>query len=413
MTHAQPTTTPEVAAVSFRTLETFARGQIQCWLQALLEEEVDELLGRRRYARRPAAGPARAAYRNGHGKPRRLALSSGTLSVRRPRVRGLEQRFESRILPLFRRHSDEVGDLLPELYLHGLAERDFELALRGLLGEGAPLSASSIGRLKERWREDYRAWRQRPIEGELVYLWADGIYVKAGLETEKAALLVVIGAFADGSKRVLAVEAGWRESKESWLVVLRSLIQRGLSPPRLVVADGALGLWAALAELGWTAGEQRCWNHKLMNVLDALPRKEQAGARELLRRIPAATTRAEAEQRRDDFVQRYGQRHAKACETLTRDWERMVAFYGFPREHWKHLRTSNVIESPFHAVRLRTSAAKRYKRVDCAEAILWKLLLVAEKTFRKLDATQLLPSVAAGDTYVDGIKSKKKTRTAA
>jgi len=413
MTHAQATTTPEVAEVSFRTLETFARGQIQSWLQALLEEEVDELLGRRRYQRRAAGEPARPAYRNGHGKPRRLALSSGTLSVRRPRVRGLEQRFESRILPRFRRHSDQVGDLLPELYLHGLAERDFELALRGLLGAGAPLSASSIGRLKERWQAEYSAWRQRPIEGELVYLWADGIYVKAGLEKEKAALLVVIGAFADGTKQVLAVEAGWRESKDSWLGVLRSLRERGLTPPRLVVADGALGLWAALAELGWTCAEQRCWNHKLMNVLDALPRKEQPAARELLRRIPAADTRAEAEQRRDAFVKRYRDRHPKACETLTRDWERMVAFYGFPREHWKHLRTSNVIESPFHAVRLRTSAAKRYKRVDCAEAILWKLLLVAEKTFRKLDATQLLPSVAAGDSYVDGIKSKKNARTAA
>jgi len=248
--HARETiTTPAIEATTFESLEMFARSQIQTWLQQLLEEEVGELLGRDRYQRREGVDVA-PGYRNGHGKPRRLSMSCGTITVRRPRVRGLEERFESRILPLFKRRTHEVGDLLPQLYLHGLAERDFELALRGLLGDGAPLSPSSIARLKERWLEEYRSWRQQPIEGELVYLWADGIYVKAGLEKEKAALLVVIGAFSDGTKRVLAVEAGWRESTESWLDVLRSLARRGLDAPRLVVADGALGLWAAIAELG-------------------------------------------------------------------------------------------------------------------------------------------------------------------
>jgi transposase-like protein len=404
-------TTPAIEATTFESLEMFARSQIQTWLQQLLEEEIGELLGRDRYERREGVDVP-LGYRNGHGKPRRLSMSCGTITVRRPRVRGLEERFESRILPLFKRRTEEVGELLPQLYLHGLAERDFELALRGLLGDGAPLSPSSIGRLKERWLEEYRTWRQRPIEGELVYLWADGIYVKAGLEKEKAALLVVIGAFSDGTKRVLAVEAGWRESTESWLDVLRSLVRRGLDAPRLVVADGALGLWAAIAQLGWECREQRCWNHKLTNVLDALPKKEQPAASELLRKIPTAETREAAEKMRDDFVKRHRARHPKACERLESDWERMISFYSFPKEHWKHLRTSNVIESPFHAVRLRTSASKRYRRTDNAEAIIWKLLMLAERTFRKLDAPQLLPSVAAGDVYVNGIKSKKN-RTAA
>ena len=404
-------TTPAVESTTFESLEMFARSQIQTWLQQLLEEEVGELLGRDRYERREGVDVP-LGYRNGHGKPRRLSMSCGTITIRRPRVRGLEERFESRILPLFKRRTQEVGELLPQLYLHGLAERDFELALRGLLGDGAPLSPSSIARLKERWLEEYRTWRQRPIEGELVYLWADGIYVKAGLEKEKAALLVVIGAFSDGTKRVLAVEAGWRESTESWLDVLRSLVRRGLDAPRLVVADGALGLWAAIAQLGWECHEQRCWNHKLTNVLDALPKKEQPAGSELLRKIPAAETREAAEKLRDDFVKRHRPRHPKACERLLNDWERMISFYSFPKEHWKHLRTSNVVESPFHAVRLRTSAAKRYKRTDNAEAIIWKLLMLAERTFRKLDAPQLLPSVAAGDVYVNGIKSKK-SRSAA
>jgi transposase-like protein len=407
----QATTSSVIASTSFESLESFARSQIQTMLQRLLEEEVGELIGRERYARRDQADAARV-YRNGHGKPRRLSMKSGTITVERPRVRGLEERFESRVLPLFKRRTDDVAELLPQLYLHGLAERDFELALRGLLGDGAPLSPSSIARLKERWLGDYRAWRQQPLDGELVYLWADGIYVKAGLAKEKAALLVLIGAFSDGTKRVLAVESGWRESTESWLVVLRSLVERGLAAPKLVVADGALGLWAAIAQLGWSCKEQRCWNHKLTNVLDALPKKEQPAAKDLLRAIPAAETVEEAEKRRDDFIKQHRQRHPKACERLLSDWERMVSFYSFPKEHWRHLRTSNVVESPFHSVRLRTSAAKRFKRVDNAEAIIWKLLMVAERTFRKLNAPHLLPSVAAGDVYVNGIKSKK-SRTAA
>jgi len=174
-------TSASIASTSFDSLEMFARSQIQTWLQQLLEEEVSELLGRERYARRDGVDVA-PCYRNGHGKPRKLSMTCGTISVRRPRVRGLEERFESRVLPLLKRRTEEVGELLPQLYLHGLAERDFELALRGLLGEGAPLSPSSIARLKERWLEEYREWRQGPLEGELVYLWANGIYVKAGLE---------------------------------------------------------------------------------------------------------------------------------------------------------------------------------------------------------------------------------------
>lgn len=402
----------EAREVTWDSLEAFARMQLQSWLQELLEQEIEELLGRSRYERRKGVDP-RQGYRNGYGKPRKVALSSGTLTVRRPRVRGLEERFESRILPLFKRRSRELGNLLPELYLHGLSQRDFDLALRGLLGEGAPLSPSSIARLKAKWQSEYDAWRSSPIEGELVYLWADGVYVKAGLEKEKAALLVVVGAFADGTKRILAVESGWRESQESWTDVLRHLIARGANPPALVVADGALGLWAALAEVGWTSKEQRCWNHKIRNVADALPKKEQPEARRLLKEIPYAETREEAVKRRDRFLERYKQ-FPKACKKLLSDWDRMVAFYGFPKEHWRHLRTTNVVESPFHAVRLRTSAAKRFKKVENATALIWRVLLIAEKTFRKLNASGLLGAVAAGQEYVDGKpKSKRSRRNAA
>jgi putative transposase len=385
------------------TLEEFARLHIQDWLQRLLEDEITELLGRRKSERR-AAVDAADGYRNGHGKPRRLAMTAGTVTVRRPRVRGLEVRFESRILPLFARRTQEVGELLPQLYLHGLAQGDFELALRGLLGDGAPLSPASIERLRAKWTQAYAAWRtQRLDQLEVVYAWADGLYVKAGLEDTKAALLVIIGALKDGRKVVLAVESGQRESTEAWARVLRDLRDRGLRAWKATVADGHLGIWGALREVDLGDAEQRCWNHKITNVLDHLPKKEWDAARVLLRTIPYAETQEECERQRDAFAARYRKTYPKAVETLGRDWDRMVTFYRFPQDHWTHLRTSNIVESPFAAVRLRTEAAKRYKKVANAEALIWKILMIAEKKFRRLNAPTLLEDVYVGKQFVDGV----------
>jgi putative transposase len=385
-------------------LEVFVREQIQQFIQALLEEEVTALLGRPKSARR-AAADASKGLRNGYGKPRRFTLTAGTITVRRPRVRGLDERFVSRVLPLFKRRTREVSELLPQLYLHGLALGDFDLALRGLLGEAAPLSPTSLTRLKAQWQLEYEAWKRRRLDDlEVVYVWADGLYVKAGLEESKAALLVLIGALTDGRKVVLAVESGQRESKESWGAVLRDLRARGLQPWRCTIADGHLGIWAALAEQQPTAAEQRCWNHRMTNVLDAIPTKHQAQARPLLCAMPYAESLAACEELRAQFAKRYSQLAPKAVERLAADWERLVTFYQFPREHWRHLRTTNIVESPFAAVRLRTTAAKRFKKVDAATALIWKLLQVAEQTFRRLNAPELLPAVYAGAKYVDGIK---------
>jgi len=334
-------------------LEGFVREKAQELIQEILEQEVTELLGRRKSERKAAVdGPE--GYRNGHGKPRHLVTSIGTVTVRRPRVRGLEERFESRVLPLFARRTKEVGALLPELYLHGLAEGDFELAMRGLLGEKAPLSKATMRRLREGWTQDFEAWGRRSLKDrEVVYAWADGIYVKAGLERDKAALLVVIGALRDGTKEVLAIASGYRESTESWTAVFRDLKARGIGDPRLLMADGNPAIWAAVKA-------------------------------------------------REAFKKRYGPWYPKAVATLEEDWERMVMFYDFPEEHWKHLRTTNVVESPFASVRLRTSAAKRFKRVESATALIWKLLTVAQKRFRKLDAPHLLRDVFDGRKFEDG-----------
>lgn len=228
--------------------------------------------------------------------------------------------------------------------------------------------------------------------------------MQAGLEATKAALLVVIGALTTGQKVVLAVESGQRESKESWGAVLRELRARGLTPWRWTIADGHLGIWAALAEQQPAAAAHRCWNHRMTNVLDAMPKKHQAEARTLLCAMPYAESQTLCEELRTHFTKRYGQLAPKAVEPLADDGERLVTFYQFPREHWRHLRTTNVVESPFATVRLRTTAAKRFKKVDCATALIWKLLQVAEGTFRRLNAPELLPGVDVGGRYVDGVK---------
>lgn len=399
----------EASAVCDDTLEQWARGQIQAQLQHLLEEEVTTFLGRARHERRGTVSPIDppTGSRNGYGKPRAFSMLSGTVTVRRPRVRDLTERFESKVLPLFTRRTQEVGTVLPELYLHGLSTGDFDLALRGLLGEGAPLSARSIQRLNARFELEYAAWKKRDLSDlAVVYWWADGLYVKAGIEDRKSALLTIVGALTTGEKIVLACESGERESTESWLTILRNLKHRGLTFPQLTVADGHLGIWAAFGEIRPTGEEQRCWNHKITNVLNDLPKKAQQKAAELLKAMPYAETKADCERRRDAFVRTYHKTDKKAVETLLRDWDRMVTFYSFPREHWRHLRTTNIVESPFSSVRLRTDASRRYKRVEGATAIIWKMLQVAEQAWRKLNAPELLPLVASGMTFKDGIVLK-------
>ena len=403
------------STVIWASLEERFRQQVQGVLQALLEEEVTEFLGRVKSQRREAgvaAGSAPAAYRNGHGKPRQLSTGLGTLTVQRPRVRGLDERFESRVLPLFARRTAAVDDLLPQLYLHGLAAGDFDLALRGLLGEDAPLSPSTMLRLRSRWQGEYEAWSQRSLaEEEVVYLWADGIYVKAGLEKEKACLLVVVAALADGRKVLLVVQSGYRESTESWAALLRDLKRRGMNRPRLVIADGNLGLWGAVAQVYPEAGEQRCWNHRILNVLDQVPEKAQGQAAVWLRQMMYAETREKAGELKGKFAAWCEkQQCAAAAQRLDEDWERLIAYYDFPHAHWVHLRTTNPVESPFAAARLRTSAAKRFKRAENATAMLWKLLRVAEKRFRKVNAPELMAKVAAGAIYENGRPQRREVR---
>ena len=390
--------------VCFEQLEDWVREKIQGWLQELLEEEVTELLGRGKSERRSKVD-APSGYRNGYGKRRRLTLSSGTVTVRRPRVRDLEERFESRVLPLFAKRSREVRELIPELYLHGLAQGDFDLALRGLLGEEAPLSASTVARLKEKWQAEWQQWQSRPLDDlEVVYLWADGVYVKAGLEKDKAVMLVVLAALSDGRKTVVSVSTGYRESTESWSGVLRDLKARGMNCPRLVIADGHLGIWGALCNVYPEAVEQRCWNHRIVNMLSKVPKRWHQSALLMLRQIPYAESRQEAERLKKVFQHWCRQKGlSAAADLIDCDWERMVTFYNFPKKQWQHLRTTNPVESPFSGLRLRTDAARRFKKVENAQAVIWKMLLVAEKRFRRLKSPELMRNVYQGAKYINGV----------
>jgi transposase-like protein len=398
----------ESKRIFYDALEGFAREKIREHLQDLLEQEVSEWLGRQKSERKGNA-VEQPGYRNGYGKRRRFTMSLGTVEVRRPRVRDLGERFVSKVLPFFKRQTKQVRDLVPELYLHGLASGDFELALRQLLGEGAPLSASSLQRLKEKWQGEYEGWKSAAIEEEeWAYLWADGIYVKAGIGKEKAALLVVIGVQKDGSKRFLALEAGYRESKESWAGVLRQLKSRGVKNVRLFVGDGNLGLWAGVGEVYPQAQEQLCWNHKMLNVIDAVSHKEQVEVKRHLSAMMYAESRQQALKERKIFERTF-EHNAKAVKTVVENWDRLTTYYDFPREHWKHLRTSNVVESPFSRVRLRTTASRRFKSQVNATCLIWKTLMVAEKSFRKLDAPLLVEKVAEGKKYDNG----KEIRVAA
>ncbi len=402
----QTTQNTESSSIIWNNLEEMVRMKVREFIQGLLEAEIDELLGRQKSERRRLVDSP-PVYRNGYGKKRRLTLGCGTIVVQRPRVRGLEKRFESQVFPLFAKRTSEVNRLLPELYLHGLALGDFDLALRGLLGKDAPISAGTVARLKEKWQAEWAEWRQRSLDGlEVVYVWVDGVYVKAGLEKDKAALLVAIGGLVSGEKVVLTVEPGYRESTEGWSAILRDLKERGMNQPKLVIGDGHLGIWGALNNVYPGVSEQRCWNHKVMNVLDKLPKKAQVQGKLELQRIFTAESLREAEKARDLFGGWCKKEsYSAAKEALERDWERMVTFYQFPKEHWRHIRTTNIVESPFAALRLRTAAAKRFKKVSNATAVIWKMLMLAERRFRKLDAPERMKQFFQGVEFLDGVEA--------
>jgi transposase-like protein len=307
-----------------------------------------------------------------------------------------------------------VESVLPLLYLRGLSSGDFRPALRDLLGDDAAgLSPSAIIRLTAAWQEEYQGWQQRTLaDRDYVYIWVDGVHFNIRLEEDPLAALVVVGVRPDGSKEVVAVEDGYRESEEAWLSLLRGLKSRGMRAPVLAVGDGALGFWNAKRQVWPETREQRCWFHKLGNILDKLPKRLQSGAKAELHEIIFAPTRAEAEAAIDRFVAEHGTLHAAAVKCLTADKEELLAFYAFPEEHWKHLRTTNPIESSFATARLRTRVTKGAGSRKAGLAMTFKLLMVAQETWRRIDGQELVPLVRAGVRFVDGKRVERNDQAA-
>jgi len=381
-------------------------------LVAALEEEVAVFLERLRYQRSKQF----RGYRNGYHPPREITVGLGPIEIRVPRVADVPpevapQGFQSQIVKRYERASETTKRLFAKLYLEGLATGDFEPVFRELVGETTALSPNAIVRLKERWEKEYEAWRRWPLWGHrYAYTWEDGVYLGAGLEKEKMALLCVVGAREDGEKELLGMEPGYRESKESWAELLRDLRNRGLEAPLTATGDGALGLWAALDEVYPTTEHQRCWNHRTTNVQAKLPKRYQAEARRRLREMYEAPTQKECEELRDRYVaELMGRDQRAAAETVLRDWDDFVTFYHYPKEHWIHLRTTNPIESIFSGVRLRTDAARRMRRRDNALYLVFKIVQRLSRNWRTLNGgANLMTLVLEGREFKDGILQREK-----
>jgi putative transposase len=397
------------------------RNGARALLAQAVEAEVSSLLSC--HADKLTDDGRRRLVRHGHLPEREIMTSIGPVAVRCPRVRdrggeGSERiRFSSAILPPYARRSKSLEVLIPILYLKGISTGDFEDALIALLGRDAGgLSASTIGRLKETWSEEHARWSKCDLSAKrYIYFWVDGIHVQARLEDTAQCLLIIIGATPEGRKELVGLTDGVRESAHSWRELLLDLKRRGLSiGPELAVADGALGFWQAVEEVWPQTRGQRCWVHKTANVLNKLPNSQQPKAKRALQEIWMAETKKDALAAFDAFVETWGVKYDKAVECLMKDRDALLAFYDFPAEHWKHLRTTNVIESSFATVRHRTVRSKGCLSNKTALAMIFKLAEAAEKTWRRLNGHNQLPKIILGIKFTDGIEIvRSQAQTAA
>jgi putative transposase len=384
-------------------------------LQEAIEREVQEYIDRNAQQRDPCTG-RRLVVRNGHHPARAIQTPLGPIQVEQPRVndkridqQGQRIRFTSQILPPYLRKAPSIEKLVPWLYLKGISSSDFPEALGALGLDGSGLSASSVIRMKELWREEWVDWSKRSLVGKrYVYFWVDGVYFNIRLAEEgegRQCVLVIMGATEDGTKELVAIQEGHRESEQSWLEVLRNLKDRGLEMgPQLAVGDGSLGFWKALAQVFPKTRWQRCWMHKTANVLNYFPKSQQPMAKSKLQEIWMAPTKADALAALQRFTRDYQAKYPKAVECVVKDQEELLAFYDFPAEHWAHLRTTNPIESTFATVRLRTAKTKGCGTRQACLTMVFKLCQSAEKHWNKLKGSAMLREVSDGIVFVDGIR---------
>jgi transposase-like protein len=390
-----------------RMLAAALEAEVDAYVSALVEER-DEW-GRR------------LVVRNGHAERRSVATGAGAIEVEAPRVNdrrvnpdtGERARFRSSILTPWCRKSPKVSEVLPLMYLHGMSSGDFAPALTEFFGSGAGLSASVITRLTAQWQTDQRTFAARRLDDrDFVYVWADGIHFNVRLDEERLCVLVIVGVRADGTKELVAINDGYRESTESWADLLRDLKRRGMRPPMLAVGDGALGFWGALREVFPDTRGQRCWVHKVANVLNALPKSAQPTARRMLAEIREAEDREHARQAIDAFAHEFGAKWPKAVAKIVDDVEPLLAFYDFPAEHWIHLKTTNPIESTFATVRLRTKVTKGPGSKAAGLAMAFKLIESAQDRWRAVNGAHLVALVRAGARFERGVLVERQEAAA-
>jgi putative transposase len=395
------------------------RNGARALLAQAVEAEVAETLAA--HAHLTTEDGRRRLVRHGHMPERTIQTGIGPVAVRQPRVRdrggadGERIRFSSTLLPPYARRTKSLDALLPILYLRGISSGDMQEALSALLGKDAPnLSPPVLARLKAGWQEEFERWRRRDLFARrYVYIWADGVYLQARMETDKQCILVLIGATPEGRKELIGFQAGYRESTQSWRELLADLKARGLTvPPELAIGDGALGFWKALEEEFGATRQQRCWVHKIMNVLNKLPKSVQPKAKADLKEIWQAESRKDAEKAFDRFVAKYEAKYDKAAACLAKDREALLAFYNFPAEHWKHIRTGNPIESTFATVRHRTTRAKGCLSHDTGMIMVFKLIQTAQSSWRRLDGQNQLPKLITGVKFTDGIEAGRENAAA-
>jgi transposase-like protein len=393
-------------------LDEVVREGARRMLIAALEAERDEYVESLKHFRDERAHAL--VVKNGYARPREIQLGVGSVEIAAPRVndRREGEKFTSQILPPYMRRSPQVTEVLPWLYLKGLSTGDFVEALTPLLGaEAAGLSPSSIVRFKQVWGEEYEVWRKRSLAGmRYVYMWADGVHVPVRLEEDDLTLLVMIGVRPDGTKELVAIDDGYRESAEAWAALLRDLKRRGLEAPLLMIGDGNLGLWKALRQVWPETREQRCWVHKLVNVLDKLPKRVQPRAKALLHEIIGAPSRAEAEAASERFAEEFGAKYPKAVASLEEGGEELLTFFDFPAEHWTHLRTTNPIESVFGTTGHRRKKTRGHGSRRAALGMAFKLFESAEKRWRRVNAPHLVELVELGVEFQDGIQLRSTQR---
>lgn len=405
-----PFSSPETGVEDALT-EVLRRGSQELLMQAV-QAELEEFLAR--YATHRDERGRQQVVRNGYLPRREVQTGIGSIPVRVPRVRdrsGSGIRFSSSILPPYLRRSKSLEELIPWLYLKGISTGDFTEALQALLGSSAPgLSPSTVCRLKETWQGEMEAWNRRDLSKKrYVYFWVDGIHCQARLEEASQCFLVILGADAKGNKELVGFLDGYRESEQSWKELLLHLKRQGLTiAPELVVSDGALGFWKALAQVFGEARMQRCWVHKTANVLNNLPKGVQKKAKSRLQDIWMAETREDAEEAFDLFLQAYSAKYPKATECLAKDRDVLLTFYDFPADHWKHLRTTNPVESTFATVRLRTVKTRNCLSRQTALTMVFKLCRCAEKRWRRLNGSEYLGKVIEGVRFQDGVEVKEE-----